>query len=79
MKHIKRNRTPDLWVLFSQVLVEDNTEVAQQLLLSALLHHDGNTRDEVGGLLADACCLIVQPPLDDTADRDDKGTMRRGY
>ncbi len=40
-------------VLFAEVFVEDDTQLAHEGVLAALLHDHGNPRDEVGCLLAD--------------------------
>mmetsp|Transcript_26895 Transcript_26895/g.58347 ORF Transcript_26895/g.58347 Transcript_26895/m.58347 type:complete len:263 (-) Transcript_26895:1857-2645(-) len=45
----------------------------QQHLLAAALHHDGDARDEIGGLLTDRGGLVVEAPLDCAADLGEVG------
>jgi hypothetical protein len=51
-----------LWVLFSEILVQDDTEVVHVLLLVALHHHHSDPRDQISSLLTDFRALVVQSP-----------------
>ena len=62
-----KNRAKHLWILFSKVLVKNDTKAAHKDLLVAHLHHYGDPLDQVSSLLAYACTPVVQPPLDDAA------------
>eukprot|EP00962_Isochrysis_galbana_P056214 scaffold28112_cov112-Isochrysis_galbana.AAC.2 len=63
-----QNGAEHLGVLLPQVLVQDHTQVAHELLLVARAHHHGDPRDEIGGLLPHLGRLVVEPPLDGAAD-----------
>lgn len=58
----------DLGVLFAEVLVEEKTQMSEHLLLAALLHYNGNARDEISSLLPELCTWGIQTPSDDTAN-----------
>mmetsp|Transcript_34471 Transcript_34471/g.51075 ORF Transcript_34471/g.51075 Transcript_34471/m.51075 type:complete len:339 (+) Transcript_34471:347-1363(+) len=75
--HSTQDRTQNLWVLFAQILVEEQAQVTHHLLLAALLHHDGDTGDEIGSLLSDARRRRVQAPPDDTRDLGQVGLHSR--
>mmetsp|Transcript_36498 Transcript_36498/g.67964 ORF Transcript_36498/g.67964 Transcript_36498/m.67964 type:complete len:323 (-) Transcript_36498:1165-2133(-) len=62
------NGAEHLGILFSQVLVQEQTQVPHHLLLTTLLHHHGDSGDEVCGLLTDTGRWSVQAPPDDTGD-----------
>ena len=57
-----------LGVLLAEVLVEDDAQVAHELLLLARLHDGGDAADEVGHLLAHLGRFVVQTPQDGAAD-----------
>mmetsp|Transcript_86974 Transcript_86974/g.243811 ORF Transcript_86974/g.243811 Transcript_86974/m.243811 type:complete len:418 (+) Transcript_86974:455-1708(+) len=66
--HSAQNRSQDLGVLFTQVLVQEETQVAHHLLLAALFHDHGNARDQIRSLLPHSRGRRVEPPTDDTGD-----------
>ena len=54
--------TKRIGVLFTELLEQDEPELAQKLVLAALLDHDGETRRQVGSLLTNLRALVVQTP-----------------
>jgi hypothetical protein len=55
-------------VLFSELFKDDNTEFAQELILSIRLDNRGQTGREVGSQHTDLCALVGESPKD---HRDD--------
>lgn len=49
-------------VLLSELFKEHDTELAEELVFSALFDDDGKTTGQIGGLLPDLGALVVQPP-----------------
>lgn len=47
----RKDGTKHFGVLFAQVLVQDDTEMAHQLLFLTSFHHNGDTTNQVGSLL----------------------------
>jgi hypothetical protein len=51
-------------VLFTQLLKQHQSELVEELILTALLDDDGETRSEIGGLLTNFGALIIETPED---------------
>mmetsp|Transcript_34549 Transcript_34549/g.83586 ORF Transcript_34549/g.83586 Transcript_34549/m.83586 type:complete len:343 (+) Transcript_34549:948-1976(+) len=56
-----------LRIFFSEVFVENHTQVPHQLFLSTRFHHYSNPGNEISSLLTHPSRLIIQTPLDNTA------------
>mmetsp|Transcript_48257 Transcript_48257/g.149019 ORF Transcript_48257/g.149019 Transcript_48257/m.149019 type:complete len:950 (-) Transcript_48257:252-3101(-) len=66
--HRTQDGSEHLGILFTQVLVEEETQVTHHLFLAALLHDHRDAGDQVGRLLPNPRGGRVQPPPDDTRD-----------
>jgi hypothetical protein len=55
-------------VLLPQILVQHDAQVAQELLLAAGLHDDGNAANQLPRLLAHLGRAVIEAPLDGAAD-----------
>mmetsp|Transcript_29025 Transcript_29025/g.67289 ORF Transcript_29025/g.67289 Transcript_29025/m.67289 type:complete len:780 (-) Transcript_29025:1289-3628(-) len=57
-----------LGILFTEVLVQDDTQMAQQHFFPTSFHHDGDTSNQICRLLPNLGSLVVQAPLDGPAN-----------
>lgn len=48
-----------IWILLSKLLEQNDTELGQQTIFTALLDDNGEAAGEIGGLLADLRTLVV--------------------
>mmetsp|Transcript_59835 Transcript_59835/g.142534 ORF Transcript_59835/g.142534 Transcript_59835/m.142534 type:complete len:391 (+) Transcript_59835:475-1647(+) len=66
--HGAQDGTQHLGILFAQVLIQEETQVAHHLLLATLLHDDCNASNQVCSLLSHSCRWCVQAPPDDASN-----------
>jgi hypothetical protein len=64
--------TKGVGILFTKLLKQDQSELVEELVLTALFDDNGKARSEIGGLLTNFGALVVETPKD---RRDDLGKV----